>query len=49
MNQDLLKFLEDLNEEAEVATAEEIEAAQRITLKLFLAILIGNSQLMKKF
>lgn len=30
MNQDLLKFLEDLNEEAEVATAEEIEAAQLV-------------------
>ncbi len=30
MNQDLLKFLEDLNEESEVATAEEIEAAQLV-------------------
>ncbi len=30
MNQDLLKFLEDLNEEAEVVTDEEIEAAQLV-------------------
>ncbi|MET3698407.1 hypothetical protein SAMN05877753_10948 [Bacillus oleivorans] len=30
MNQDLLKFLEDLSEESEVVTAEEIEAAQLV-------------------
>lgn len=30
MDKDLLKFLEDLNEESEVVTAEEIEAAQLV-------------------